>query len=145
MLSPCAPLLGGDVAVRGGQSPLVRGGVLEHEERTDGPSAKHDRRVPPPVGRVAVPAVEERRCSPFFFFAGSSCGVGGGGVGTAPPAPAGHYPQGLLHRLTPLHLPNPTRDRSNIAAYQPPAGVQTHLGYGICGPAPMTTSTCSRV
>ena len=55
------------MAVRGGQSPLVRGGVLEHEERTDGPSAKHDRRVPPPVGRVAVPAVEERRCSPFFF------------------------------------------------------------------------------
>ena len=71
--------------------------------------------------------------------------MGGGGVGTAPLAPAGHYPQGPLHRLTPLHRPNPTRDRSSIAAYQPPAGVQTHLGYGICGPAPMTTSTCSRV
>lgn len=69
---------------------------------------------------------------------------GSGGFGTAPRAPAGRYPQGLLHRLTTRHLPNPTRDRSSIVAHQPPAGVQTHLGYGICGPAPMTTATCSR-
>ena len=98
MLGPLAPALRGNVAVRGGQSPLIRGGEREHGVGEDAPPGKHYQRVPLPVGRVAVPAVEE-------WLSSSSWRIlwcGGAAVGTAPPA--GHYPEMVA---APLLTPPP--------------------------------------